>query len=68
MPSLAPISMMFFFFASRAISMSVLKAILISQGANYPVSDMITGKSGFGRAFSDMSRTVFARGCFRWET
>jgi hypothetical protein len=48
--------------------MSVLKAILISQGANYPVSDVITGKSGFGRAFSDMSRTVFARGCFRWET
>jgi hypothetical protein len=68
MPSLAPISMMFFFFASRAISMSVLKAISISQGADYPVSDVITGKLGFRRAFSDMSRAVFASRCFRWET
>jgi len=28
---------------------------------------VITGKSRFRRAFSDMSRAVFASGCFRWE-
>ena len=43
MPSFWPISMIGFFFASRAISMSVLKAMCVSQGANCAICDVIPG-------------------------
>ena len=43
LPRPLPISMIGFFFASRAISMSVLKAMCVSQGANCAICDVIPG-------------------------